>query len=337
MINVYVVSGFLGAGKTTLIQKMLEGMRDVMLLENEFGEVGVDASFFGDKLKVKEINNGCICCSLKGDFSSALDDIRAYNISNLIIEPSGVGKLSDILPVVIQQKDMRLVSHACVVDARTASKYHKNFKEFFDDQVIMANAIVLSHLDVASEEQVNEALEIVKNLNDEVEINTRPIAEFEYGELLDFMVRNILACNECDDFDDEGGCACGIEHHHHHHEHDHEHEHEHHHEHDHEHDEEHEHHHHHHHDDEDEPFDSIALRPTRLYTKEELDDMLAQMDESVIRCKGYVQSAEGTYYINYILDEANIFLGEKRENSLLILIGTELDEDKWVEVFKVND
>ena len=339
MINVYIVSGFLGAGKTTLIQEMLKGMKDVMLLENEFGEVGVDASFFEDSLQVREINNGCICCSLRGDFKDALDDIRSYGVSNLIIEPSGVGKLSDIMPSVLGEKDMRLVSHVCVVDVKTAVKYHKNFKEFFDDQVIAANAIVLSHLDVADEETVNRALEVVQMLNDEVEINTKPISEYEHSELMDFLVRNVTYCSECVEFDSEEGCSCGIfshhdhdhgeeeEHHHHHHDHDHEEGEEHH----------HEHHHHHHDDDEDEPFDALAFRPTRKYTEEEVRSMLDQLDESVIRCKGYVLGEGKTIYFNYVLDEANVFTGTDREEGLIVIIGTELDEEKWEKVFAVND
>jgi len=335
MINVYIVSGFLGAGKTTLIQKMLEGMESVMLIENEFGEVGVDSAFFADSLQVKEINNGCICCSLKGDFKDALDDIRNYNVKNLIIEPSGVGKLSDIMPSVLAAPDMRLVSHACVVDVKTASKYHKNFKEYFDDQVIMANAIVLSHLDVADETSVNETLEIVRMLNDEAEINTRPITEFEHSELMDFMVRNVAACVECEQWDEDGGCECEIEHHHHHHhhhdeedeDHDHEHEHEH----------EHHHHHHHHHDDEDEPFDALAFHTDREYSQNELEEMMSQLDDSVIRCKGYVNSGDKSLYFNYVLNEININEGSKRDDGLIVIIGTELDEEKWKKVFALND
>ena len=316
MINVYIVSGFLGAGKTTLIQKMLSGMKDVMLIENEFGEVGVDASFFDNNLKVTEINNGCICCSLKGDFKDALEQIRAYKVSNLIIEPSGVGKLSDIMPVVLKEDDMRLVSHCCVVDVRTARKFHKNFKEYFDDQVIMANAVLLSHLDIANEKQVEEAIEIIKDLNDEVEINTKDVNEMNYEELLDFMVKNVNICPEC--LMGEECCCC-----HHEHEHDH---------HDHEHECHHEHHHHHH----DDPFEAISFKTDRLYTIDEVKEMMHQLDDSIIRCKGYVLSDEGTIYFNYVLDEETIFLGNKQEEGLIVLIGTELDSNKWTEVFKIH-
>lgn len=332
MINVYIVSGFLGAGKTTLIQRMLSGMKDVMLIENEFGEVGVDASFFQSGLQVKEINNGCICCSLQGDFASALDEIRSYHVSNVIIEPSGVGKLSDIMPTVLQQKDMRLVCHACVVDVKTAQKYHKNFKAFFDDQVIMANAIVLSHLDVAERKTIDNAIEIVRMLNDEAEINTRPIGEYSHAELLDFLVKNVVNCAECSEFG-EGNCSCFPQ----------------------EHAQEHEagctcekcqhaheqatetehHHHHHHHDDD--PFESITFRPTHRFKKEELSALLAQLDEDIIRCKGYVLSQEETLYFNYVLNEANIFTGPKQAKGLVVVIGTTLDEKELAKMFDRYD
>ena len=153
MINVYIVSGFLGAGKTTFIQKLLKEKKFVkpILLENEFGEIGVDGAFFDSALNIKEINNGCICCSLQGDFEKALEEIEDLGVSDLIIEPSGVGKLSEILNVVAADDDFRIVSHICIVDVKTCHKYHKNFKEYFDDQVKAANAVILSHVDLADE------------------------------------------------------------------------------------------------------------------------------------------------------------------------------------------
>lgn len=336
MINVYVVSGFLGAGKTSLIQQMISGMKDVMLLENEFGEVSVDSAFFKEGLQVKEINNGCICCSLQGDFEKALTEIRSYGISNLIIEPSGVGKLSDILPIVLREEDMRLVCHACVVDVKTAKKYHKNFKAYFDDQILMANAIVLSHLDVADAQTVNEAIEIVTTLNDEAEMNTRPISEYSHAELLDFLVKNVIRCYSCADFSTED-CHCFTNHEHHHH---------------HEkgcgcHECQHDHHHHqeeccskehpcdhHHHDD---PFESIAFYPSHVFTKEEVESALSQLDENIIRCKGYVRSETGSYLFNYVLNEANIMESGNREKGLVVVIGTELPMEALKKVFDRHD
>ena len=179
MINVYIISGFLGSGKTTFIQKLLSEKKfeKVMLLENEFGEVGVDGSFFDSKLNVKEINNGCICCSLQGDFADALEEIEDMGVSDLIIEPSGVGKLSEIISVVKEDPDFRIVSHICIVDVKTCRKYHINFKEYFNDQVACANAIILSHTDVADEATINGAIDIVKELNHDATIVSRPINE----------------------------------------------------------------------------------------------------------------------------------------------------------------
>ena len=172
MINVYIVSGFLGAGKTTFIQKLLSEKKfeKVMLLENEFGEVDVDGAFFDKSLNIREINNGCICCSLQGDFEDALEEIEEMGVTDLLIEPSGVGKLSEIINVVKGDPDFRIVSHICIVDVKTCRKYHINFKEYFNDQVAAANAVILSHTDVADAETIEKAKQIVRELNEDAEI-----------------------------------------------------------------------------------------------------------------------------------------------------------------------
>lgn len=322
MINVYIISGFLGAGKTTFIQKLLNEKKfsKVMLLENEFGEVGVDGAFFDSALKVKEINNGCICCSLKGDFKSALEEIEEMDITDLIIEPSGVGKLSDILNVVKEDEDFRVVSHVCVVDVKTCKKYHKNFKEYFDDQVKAANAVILSHVDVAAD-KVLDAKEIIKEINDDVTIIEKPIEEYSIEDLMDLIVAGHSEEEECECHDEE--CCCG---HHHHHDHEcgcgHDH------------DRDHEHHHHHHDDDdEDELFKNQIIRTDYVFTKEELESILSNVDEDIIRIKGYVNSKDGTLYLNYVLNEYHIYLGEKREDTLVSIIGTKIDRAKYTEVF----
>ncbi len=323
MINVYIISGFLGAGKTTFIQKLLTEKKfsKVMLLENEFGEVGVDGAFFDSALNVKEINNGCICCSLKGDFKSALEEIEDMDVTDLIIEPSGVGKLSDILNVVKEDEDFRVVSHVCVVDVKTCKKYHKNFKEYFDDQVKAANAVILSHVDVASD-KVEAAKEIIHEINDDVLVIDKPIESYSIEELMDLIVAG-----------HEEECECGCHH-------DHEHDHEcccghHHHDHECEHDHDHEHHHHHHDDDDDddEVFKNQIIRTDYVFTKEELESILSNVDEDIIRIKGYVNSNEGTLYLNYVLNEYHIYLGDKREDSLVSIIGTKIDRNKYKEVF----
>ncbi len=321
MINVYIISGFLGAGKTTFIQKLLseKKFKKVMLLENEFGEVGVDGAFFDSALNVKEINNGCICCSLRGDFESALEEIEDMDVTDLLIEPSGVGKLSDILNVVHEDDDFRVVSHICIVDVKTCKKYHKNFKDYFDDQVKAANAIVLSHLDVASEENVEEAKEIVKSINDDVVILDKNVTDYSIDELMDLIVAGHEEEDEHHhEHDEECGCGCCHHDHEHHHDHDH---------------------HHHHHDgeddddDEDELFKNQIIRTSYEFTKEELESILSNVDEEIIRIKGYVNSKEGTLYINYVLNEYHIYLGEKRDDTLVSIIGTSIDRNKYKEVF----
>ncbi len=312
MIDTYIISGFLGAGKTTFIQRLLKmNLGKVMLLENEFGEVGVDSSFFDKSLSIKEVNNGCICCSMKGDFDEALKEIESYNIDTLIIEPSGVGKLSDIMAILLNNDHYRLLSHACVVNAETCKKYHLNYKEFFDDQVIASNAIVLSHLDVASEEKVNEAHKILENLNDEAMITEKPFDDYSNEELLDIIVKNVCVCPECLKMDDhhhhDEECECGCHHH--------------------------DHNHKHHHHDGDEVFDSFAIKTNRIFKKEELEAIFNDLDESVLRVKGYVKGESTMWYFNYILNEYHIYEGEIKDEALVVVIGTKLDE-KLKELFR---
>lgn len=318
MINVYVISGFLGAGKTTFIQKLLSEKKfdKVMLLENEFGEIGVDAAFFDKSLKVKEINNGCICCSLQGDFKEALEEIEDMGVTDLLIEPSGVGKLSDIIDVIKEDNDFRIVSHICIVDVKTAIKYHTNFKEYFDDQVKAANAIILSHLDVAEQNKVNDVVNMIKELNKDAIISNKQLNEYSIEQLMDLIVSGgeILP-----DLSSEGDN----------HEHEHHHDHEHHHHHDHE--------HHHHHDDddddEDEIFKNVSIRTNYVFSEDEIKDILAKMPEDIIRVKGYVKGKEGTLYFNYVLNEEHIYYGENRNDSLVVVIGTALDKKGLKELF----
>ena len=329
MINVYIVSGFLGAGKTTFIQKLLneKSFEKVMLLENEFGEVGVDSAFFDSGLKIKEINNGCICCSLQGDFEDALEEIEEMGVTDLIIEPSGVGKLSEIINVIREDDDYRIVSHICIVDVKTCRKYHLNFKEYFDDQVKAANAIILSHVDVCSEEQLEKAVRLITEINPDAEITTVPVSEMSIEELLDIIVNggDILPEFEEEHHHDEDDDDDEHEHEHHHHEHHHDHHHEHH------------HHHHHHHgeddDDEDEIFKNLIIRPVHVFTEEELGEIFQTMEPDIIRVKGYVNGKEGTLYFNYVLNEYHVYYGPKREDTLVSVIGTVINEDRMNEVF----
>ncbi len=280
MTSIDIVSGFLGAGKTTFIQKLLgEALKTekVVLIENEFGEIGIDGGFLKDSgIEIREMNQGCICCSLVGDFETSLTEVvEKYHPDRIIIEPSGVGKLSDIIGAVKSiagKLEVELHAAVTVVDAQKAKLYSKNFGEFFNNQIQYAGAVVLSRTDVAKEEKVNEAVEIIKSLNPQATVITTPAAELSGAQLMEIiskpdnmeaeMLREVMERvkeheHHHDDDEDEE-CCCG--HHHHHHDEDEE-EHEHHHHHD-EDEEEHEHHHHHgedeeehehhHHDDEDE-------------------------------------------------------------------------------------
>ena len=219
MTKIDIISGFLGAGKTTLIKRLLAThLHDekVILIENEFGEIGIDAGFLKEtKVEIKELNQGCICCSLQGDFATALTEIKTkYNPTRIIIEPSGVGKLSDIVKAVVDANlsDVKLNALVCVCDANKAKMYLKNFGEFYIDQVAHAKTIFLSRADVATEAKMQECLEIVREINDKAIIVTTPINELSDGTLIDsYEAKN-------DDF--EAKLLEEVKHMHHHHHHD---------------------------------------------------------------------------------------------------------------------
>ncbi len=254
MSKVDVISGFLGAGKTTLIQKLIKDVfagKKVVLVENEFGEIGIDGGFLKEAgITINEINGGCVCCTLQGDFHDALEKVeQTYHPDHIIIEPSGVGKLSDILAIVKSVEGLELNSYSTVVDAKRCKIYHKNFKEFFDDQIHTASCVILSRSQMVDEAKLNEDAEIIRELNPEVRIITTPWDDLNGMSIYEAMTgasNGFPEGLEELDFDEDEH-----EHHHHHdedeeHEHHHDHEeHEHHHDHD-----EHECHHHHDHDEE---------------------------------------------------------------------------------------
>ena len=268
MIKIDVISGFLGAGKTTLIKKLFASdlkNEKVVLIENEFGEIGVDGAFLKDSgVQIKEINSGCICCSLVGDFSKSMKEIvEKFGPDRIIIEPSGVGKLSDIIKAIEKvEEPLEINIVATVVDGGKCKMYFKNFGEFYDDQIKQANTVIVSKTDKLGEEKILAAVELIKSLNPHATIVTTPVTELEPNKLLSVLegdVNNVdsllesLKAEHDDDDDDDDHCCC---HHHHHHdddedddEDDDDHDHCCHHHHDD--DEEHEHHHHHHDDDED--------------------------------------------------------------------------------------
>ena len=324
MTKIDVVSGFLGAGKTTLIKKLLKEALDgskTVLIENEFGEIGIDGGFLKDAgIEIKEMNSGCICCSLVGDFGTALKDvIETYAPERILIEPSGVGKLSDVLRAVenvAKDLDVQVNSAVAVVDASKAKMYAKNFGEFFVNQIEYAGTIILSRTDKVQGEKLDAAVNIVREHNDKATIITTPLEQLdgkdvlktiEGADKLEDMLKEMLEKvhdehehhhhhdHDEDEHDHE---------HHHHHDHDedeHEHDHEHHHHHDHDEDEhEHEHHHHdhdedehdhgegcscgchdhdHHHHHADEVFSSWGMETPKTYTKEQIEHIGARLRE----------------------------------------------------------
>ena len=289
MVKIDIISGFLGAGKTTLIKKLLkeafEG-EQVVLIENEFGEIGIDGGFLKDAgIEIREMNSGCICCSLVGDFGASLKEVvEKYHPDRILIEPSGVGKLSDVIKAVQgveEDVDIQLNSYTTVVDAKKCKMYMRNFGEFFDNQVQYAGAIIMSRTDIVDEKKAMESMELLRSINEKAAIITTPIEKLDGKKILEVMEHPVSLADELlkeehehhhHDHDEE--CGCGHDHEHHHHDHDeecgcgHDHDHEHHHDHDEEcgcgHDHEHEHHHdhdecgcgheheHHHHDHDDE-------------------------------------------------------------------------------------
>ena len=258
MVKIDIISGFLGAGKTTLIKKLLkeafEG-EQVVLIENEFGEIGIDGGFLKDAgIEIREMNSGCICCSLVGDFGASLKEVvEKYHPDRILIEPSGVGKLSDVIKAVQgveEDVDIQLNSYTTVVDAKKCKMYMRNFGEFFDNQVQYAGAIIMSRTDIVDEKKAMESMELLRSINEKAAIITTPIEKLDGKKILEVMEHPVSLADE----------LLKEEHEHHHHAHDdecgcgHDHDHEHHHDHDDEfgcgHDHDHEHHHHHDHDDE---------------------------------------------------------------------------------------
>ena len=379
MTKIDVVSGFLGAGKTTLIKKLLaeplKGSKTV-LIENEFGEIGVDGGFLKEAgIEIKEMNSGCICCSLVGDFGTSLKEVvTTYAPDRILIEPSGVGKLSDVLKAiegVAEDLDVEVNSAVAVVDATKCKMYIKNFGEFFINQISYAGTIILSRTDKASQEKIEECVKLIREHNDKATIITTPIAELDGKMILDTiegadkledmlheMMEEAHEHHHHHDHDEECECGChdhDHEHHHHdHHDHDeececgcHDHDHEHHHHDHHDHDEEcecgchdhdHEHHHHHHHADE--VFTSWGKETPNKYSAEQIQSILAQLDGgefgAILRAKGMVPSEDGTWiYFDYVPGEQDVRKGKPEVTGKLCVIGSKLAEDKIAELFGV--
>ena len=339
MAKINVISGFLGAGKTTLIKKLLQEAfagQQIVLIENEFGEIGIDGGFLKDAgIEIKEMNSGCICCSLVGDFGTALKEVvDTYHPDRVIIEPSGVGKLSDVIHAIennAESAGLELDSAATVVDVTKCKIFLKNFGEFFKNQVQAAGTIVLTRMDTprATPEKVDEALKLLREENPNATIITTPINELSGMKVLETMQGKKIDLSLVEDDEDEH------EHEHHHHDHDedeHEHEHHHHHHHDHDH-----HGHHHHHADE--VFDSWGQETVRKFSQDEIRGILEKLSADdtygqVLRAKGMVEGTDGTWiYFDMVPEEADVRTGEPEYTGRLCVIGAQLKEDKLAQLF----
>ena len=338
MTRIDIISGFLGAGKTTLIKKLLGDAlkgQQVVLIENEFGEIGIDGGFLKDAgIEIREMNSGCICCSLVGDFGAALKDvITKYHPDRIIIEPSGVGKLSDVIKAVDgveKEAGVALNSATTVVDVMKCKMYLRNFGEFFENQVKSAGTIILSRTDKADTEKVEAAVKMLRELNPEAHIITTPVEVLGGKKVLDTMEGAIINLAQVEE----------EEHHHHHHDHDecccgHDHDHEHHH-----HDDEcgcgHDHHHHHH---ADEVFTSWGQETVKTFTKEQIEGILKKLSEDtaygmVLRAKGMVAGADGQWiYFDMVPEEYEVRDGAPEFTGRICVIGSKLAEDKLAELF----
>ncbi len=325
-----IISGFLGAGKTTLIKKLLsEAFQDekVVLIENEFGEIGIDGGFLKDAgVEITEMNSGCICCSLVGDFGTALEKvIHDYTPDRVIIEPSGVGKLSDVIRAVEgvgEKVDIKLNSYTAVVDGQKCKMYMKNFGEFFNNQIEHAKTIVLSRTQKMSEEKLAKCLEMIKEHNPKATIVTTAWDDIDGAKILDAMEKEndfVLKLLE--------------EEHEHHHDHEHHH-------HDHEHHHHHDHDHGHHHADD--VFTSWGQETAKKFERDQMQmtlDVLAHSEDygMILRVKGMVPDTKGGWiYFDLVPGEFEMRDGEPDVTGRLCVIGSELKEDKLAELFGLN-
>ena len=346
MTEVDIISGFLGAGKTTFMKKLVaEAFQDekVVIVENEFGEIGIDSGFLKDTgIQVSEINGGCVCCTLVGDFTKNLHEvIMTYHPDRILVEPSGVAKLSDIEVSVLdvgKSEDIKIGALVTIVNALKAKKQMKAFGEFFKDQIEHATAVVLSRTQKMDQDKLEDVVKEIKALNDKAVVITTPWDDLSGKQILDaIMGKDNLEVFELATKHHEEEEAC---HHHHHHDHDHEDhdEHEHHHDadaHDHDH-EGHEHHHHHHADD---IFTTWGRETPHKFTKETIENALKTLADSddygyIVRSKGIVPAEDGTWiYFDLVDGEYEIRTGDPDVTGKLVVIGTDVKEDKVEELF----
>ena len=329
MTKIDIFSGFLGAGKTTLIRKLIaeayQGEK-LVLIENEFGEIAIDGGFLKDAgVEITEMNSGCICCTLVGDFTKALKKVMEdYAPDRIIIEPSGVGKLSDVAKAVSGVEGAEIGAKVTVVDAGKCRMYMRNFGEFFNDQVENADLIVMSRTDTASAEKILAATELLKGLNDHAGLITTPWSQISGVQIREAMDKNGLQA-------EMERLA---------------HEHEHHHDHEHEHDEhctcgchDHDHEHHHH---ADEVFTSWGMETPRKFSQAEIQALLDALEDeakygTVLRAKGIVDASDGEWiYFDYVPGESDIRRGNPAVTGRFCVIGSGLKEDALKELFNIE-
>ena len=379
MTKIDIISGFLGAGKTTLIKKLLdEAFKDekLVLIENEFGEVGIDGGFLKDAgIEITEMNSGCICCTLVGDFNKSLREVmERFSPDRILIEPSGVGKLSDVMASVIdmeKEADVTLNALVTVVNAKKAAKQMKAFGEFFNNQIEHATCVVLSRTQEATAEQVEFCNDLIKKLNEKATIITTPWDELDGSKILASMEgRDNLEMKTLAEMHHKKDAEEHEKEHHHHHDHDGEHGHHH-----HDHDEEHEHHHgydeeehhhhdhdghehhhdhedhdhhhhhgegHHHHHHADDIFDTWGRETPHVFTKDVIENALKAFSEgedygNVLRAKGMVPCEDGTWiYYDLVEGDYELRTGEADVTGRLVVIGTDLKEDKLAELYGLS-
>lgn len=351
MTKIDIFSGFLGAGKTTLIKKLISESykgEKIVLIENEFGEIGIDGGFLKDAgIEITEMNSGCICCSLVGDFGEALKKVLTeFKPDRILIEPSGVGKLSDVIRAVekVVTDDVKISGFTTVADASKCKIYIKNFGEFYNDQIEHASCIVLSRTGDISEEKIKTAVELLRNINKDAVIVTTPWDELSGKQLLDAIEGTSTLDSILDELKEEEDVCPECGHHHDHdHEHNHEHEHEHNHDecgcgHEHHHDHDHDHHHHH----ADDVFTSWGRETTKKFTKEELESKLEKLSKfevygMILRAKGIVEGTDGKWlHFDYVPSEISVRTGSADITGRICVIGSKIDEEEIAELFGVN-
>ena len=328
MTRIDIFSGFLGAGKTTLIRKLInEGYKGqkLVLIENEFGEIAIDGGFLKDAgVQITEMNSGCICCTLVGDFTKALKKVMDdYAPDRIIIEPSGVGKLSDVAKAVEHVEGAHIGAKVTVVDAGKCRMYMRNFGEFFNDQVENADLIVMSRTDITPEAKVQTAADMLRTLNHDAGLITTPLDKISGEQILEAMDKNGLRAqmeelehehehHHHDHDDDDDDCCCGHDH---------------------------EHHHHHH---ADEVFTSWGMETPRKFTEESLKKILEALDESavygtILRAKGIVDASDGDWlYFDYTPGEYDVRRGNAAVTGRFCVIGSKLNEQALKELFEVE-